>query len=58
MDLKYICVFVVWHLSKSTVNIGICPYDTLQNDIVDAQNAGRCIIVCGDMNVRTAEQDD
>ena len=34
------------------------PHDTLQNDIVDAQNAGGCIIVCGDMNARTAEQDD
>ena len=31
--------------------------NTLQNDI-DAQNAGGCIIVCGDMNARTAEQDD
>ena len=40
--------------SSSTVNAG----DTLQNDIVDAQNAGGCIIVCGDVNARTAEQVD
>ena len=44
--------------SSSTVNAGNCPYDTLQNDIVDAQNARGCIVVCGDMNARTAEQDD
>ena len=42
-----------------TVNTSNCSsYDTLQNDIVDAQNAGGRIIVCGDMNARTAEQDD
>ena len=40
--------------SSSTVNTGTCPYDTLQNDIVDSQNAGRYIIVCGGMNARTA----
>ena len=44
--------------SSSTVNANNCPYNTLQNDIVDAQNAGGCIIVCDDMNARTAEQYD
>ena len=53
----YLCVCYIAPPS-STVNAGNCPYDTLQNDIVDAQNAGGCIIVCGDMNARTAEQDD
>ena len=53
----YLCVCYMAP-SSSTVNTGTCPYDTLQNDIVDAQNAGGCIIVCGDVNARTAEQDD
>ena len=53
----YLCVCYIASPS-STFNAGNCPYDTLQNDIVDAQNAGGCIIVCGDMNARTAEQDD
>ena len=44
--------------SSSIVTAGNCPYDTLQTDIVDAQNAGGCIIVCGDMNARTEKQDD
>ena len=44
--------------SSSTVNARNCSYDTLQNDIVDAHNAGGCIVVYGDMNARTAEQDD
>ncbi|KAL3148731.1 hypothetical protein ABBQ38_014142 [Trebouxia sp. C0009 RCD-2024] len=39
-------------------SVTTCPDDTLQDDIVDAQNAGGCIIVCGDMNARTAEQAD
>ena len=30
----------------------------MQLDIVEAQNAGGCIIVCGDMNARTAELND
>ena len=55
---EYLCVCYTAS-SSSTVNTGICPYDELQNDIVDAQSAGGCIIVCGDMNARseTAEQD-
>ena len=56
-DLKCICVCYIAP-SSSTVNAGNYPYDLLQNDVVDAQNAGGCIIVCGDMNARTAEQDD
>ena len=44
--------------SSSTVTAGNCPYDTLQNDSVDAQNAGGCIMVWGNIKVRTAEQDD
>ena len=53
----YLCVCYMAP-SRSPVNTGICPYDMLQNDIIDAQNAGGCIVVCGDMNARTAEQDD
>ena len=53
----YLCVCYIAP-SSSTLNASNCSYDTLQNDIVDAQNAGGCIIVCGDMNARTAEQDD
>ena len=46
--------------SSSTEHAGNCPYDTLQNDIVHEQDAGGCIIVCGDINKNTgtAEQDD
>ena len=45
---------------SSAVNAGNCPYDMLQNDIVDAPSAGGCIIVCGNMDAGTAaaEQDD
>ena len=43
---------------RSVYDCGNCPCDTLQNHIVDAQNAGACIIVCRDMNARTAEQAD
>ena len=53
----YLCVCYIAP-SSSTLNASNCSYDTLQNDIVDAQNAGGCIIVCGDMNAKTAEQDD
>ena len=53
----YLCVYYIAP-SSSTVHASNCPYDTLQNAIVDAQNAGGCIIVCGDINARTAEQDD
>ena len=37
--------------------VPVTHFKTLQN-IVDAQNAGGCIVVHGDMNARTAEQDD
>ena len=53
----YLCVCYVAPRS-STVNADSCPYDALQLDIVEVQNAGGCIVVCGDMNARTAELDD
>ncbi len=53
----YLCVCYVAPRS-STVNADSCPYDALQLDIAEAQNAGGCIVVCGDMNVRTAALDD
>ena len=53
----YLCVCYVAPRS-STVNAGSCPYDALQLDIVEVQNAGGCTVVCGDMNARTAELDD
>ena len=53
----YLCVCYVAPRS-STVNADSCPYDALQLDIVEVQNAGGCIVVCGDMNARTAELND
>ena len=53
----YLCVCYVAPRSP-TVNAGSCPYDALQLDIVEVQNAGGCIVVCGDMNAKTAELDD
>ena len=34
------------------------PYECLQDDILQFQGRGADIIICGDMNARTAEQDD
>ena len=59
----YLCVGYMAP-SSSAVHAGTagqlpsCPYDTVEDDITDAQNAGGRIIVCGDMNGSTAEQDD
>ncbi len=53
----HLCVCYVAPRS-STVNADSCPYDALQLDIAEAQSAGGCIVVCGDMNARTAELDD
>ncbi len=53
----YLCVCYVAPRS-STVNAVSCPYDALQLDIAEAQHAGGCIVVCGDMSARTAELDD
>lgn len=36
----------------------VVPRTHCTNDIVDAQKAGGCIIVCSDINARTAEQAD
>ena len=45
--LKSIFVFLIWHLqAQQSMQAGI-PM-THCRDIVDAQNAGGCIIVCGD----------
>ena len=52
----YMCL--LYGTLQLDINAGNCPYDALQNDVVDAQNAGGCSIVCGDMKARTAEQDD
>jgi len=53
----YFCICYMAPCS-STANADSNPYDALQLDIVDAQNAGGCIAVCGDMNARTAEEED
>ena len=50
----------VWHLPAQQSMHAIVPmthFRSLQN-IVDAQNAGGCIVVYCDMNARMAEQDD
>ncbi|KAA6427587.1 MAG: hypothetical protein FRX49_02250 [Trebouxia sp. A1-2] len=43
------------HFKNSTVK---SPYECLQNDILQFQGRGANILICGDMNARTAEQDD
>ena len=36
----------------------ICPYDCLQNVVLEYQSRGAQILVCGDFNARTAEEPD
>ena len=43
------------HFKNSTVK---SPYECLQDDILQFQGKGADILVCGDMNARTAEHDD
>ena len=35
-----------------------CPYECLQNDVLDYQSRGAQILICGDFNARTAEEPD
>ena len=61
MNLKsvFVCLlYGTFQLSSPCRQLASCPCDTLENDITDAQSAGGRIIVCGDMDGSTAEQDD
>ena len=35
-----------------------CPYECLQNNVLDYQSRGAQILICGDFNARTAEEPD
>ena len=54
----YLCVCYMpakKHFKNSTVK---SPYECLQDDILQFQGKGADILVCGDMNARTAKHDD
>ena len=43
---------------QKIIPTAICPYDCLQNDVLEYQSRGAQILVCGDFNARTAEEPD
>ena len=56
--MSSISVCLLCSTSQLDSNADSCPYDVSQLDIAEAPNAGGCVVVCGDMNARTAELDD
>ena len=36
----------------------LCPYECLQNDVLEFQSRGAQVLICGDFNARTAEEPD